>query len=374
MKIKVFSDILEHHNIIWFPNSNRYLVLAPLLKNVLLQIDNNTPKDVIVNYIMKNTNISQSEASEALEETTLLYKESSTPESNINELNHICSSAISNNFIAKYYYKINNCIFEIAYCDEFLINEIHLKFEQHCISEISEKVISIKLYKEEENYCIAIDDKFINKYTIENFHYLQGKLSMELIKLSSQTEEEDWLGVFHASAVAYNNNCAMLLGDSGNGKSTALALLYANGFDCVADDFVPIDTKQYIHPFPAAISVKENSLKTLAKYYHNIDELPKYTTRLGKVVTYLPQKPKHNTPINCNTLVFIKYQPNKSVKLDNVSKTEAFQELVPDSWISSKPYNVEKFINWFRNVKCYRLIYSKPDDLIDSIKNIMIYD
>ena len=52
------------------------------------------------------------------------------------------------------------------------------------------------------------------------------------------------MGVFHASAVNYNDENILILGDSGNGKSTSLALLQAQGFQCIADDFVPIDQAQ----------------------------------------------------------------------------------------------------------------------------------
>lgn len=74
---------------------------------------------------------------------------------------------------------------------------------------------------------------------------------------NSQKEEDKWLGVFHASAVSNGEKAVLFLGDSGNGKSTSLALLQANGFTCLADDFVPVDAeKRAVYSFPAAISIK----------------------------------------------------------------------------------------------------------------------
>ncbi|MDB9922515.1 hypothetical protein OAC95_03240 [Polaribacter sp.] len=66
---------------------------------------------------------------------------------------------------------------------------------------------------------------------------------MELIQAVHQNKEEDWIGVFHASAVGNSKKTVLFLGDSGNGKSTSLAILQANGFTCIADDFVPVDVK-----------------------------------------------------------------------------------------------------------------------------------
>lgn len=46
----------------------------------------------------------------------------------------------------------------------------------------------------------------------------------------------------------------LFLGDSGNGKSTSLSLLQANGFTCLADDFVPVDANtKKVYSFPAVI-------------------------------------------------------------------------------------------------------------------------
>jgi serine kinase of HPr protein (carbohydrate metabolism regulator) len=50
------------------------------------------------------------------------------------------------------------------------------------------------------------------------------------------------MGIFHASAVSNGEKSILLLDDSGNGKSTSLGLLQANGFTCLADDFIPINS------------------------------------------------------------------------------------------------------------------------------------
>ena len=100
---------------------------------------------------------------------------------------------------------------------------------------------------------------------------------MELIQAIHQNNEADWMGVFHASAVGNSKKTVLFLGDSGNGKSTSLAILQANGFACIADDFVPIDVKkQEVYSFPAAISIKKNSLKTLLPIYPELATTAEY--------------------------------------------------------------------------------------------------
>ena len=48
---------------------------------------------------------------------------------------------------------------------------------------------------------------------------------MELLQKVHQKEEEEWLGVFHASALGDGKKAILFLGDSGNGKSTSLSAL-----------------------------------------------------------------------------------------------------------------------------------------------------
>ena len=87
------------------------------------------------------------------------------------------------------------------------------------------------------------------------------------------------MGVFHASAINYKEDALLILGDSGNGKSTSLALLQAQGFHCIADDFVPVDVKkQKVYSFPAAISIKKSSLETL------LEKKTKNTTLLEQAI------------------------------------------------------------------------------------------
>ena len=102
-------------------------------------------------------------------------------------------------------------------------------------------------------------------------HEFQGKFSMELIFSFYNKTEYDWMGVFHASTISKNNNSIMFTGDSGNGKSTLVSVLMANGFNVIADDFSPTlrsDLKTYC--FPAAISVKEKFFNLIEQLYPDI--------------------------------------------------------------------------------------------------------
>ena len=65
---------------------------------------------------------------------------------------------------------------------------------------------------------------------------------------------------------------------------------------------------------------------------------------LNKIVRFLP--PKNTKAIKnlpCKALVFIKYQKDSPLNFKAISSLDAFQKLVPDSWLSPIPKNTETF-------------------------------
>ena len=128
--------------------------------------------------------------------------------------------------------------------------------------------------------------------------------------------------------------------------------------------------------FPSAISIKRNSLETLLPMYPELETTAEFHfKRLNKIVRFLPPKtnqPNYNLP--CNDLVFIKYEKGSDLQFNKISKIEAFQQLIPDSWISDKVKNVEVFLQWFANTNCYKLKYSNNDKMIKTIKNLLNND
>ena len=196
---------------------------------------------------------------------------------------------------------------------------------------------------------------------------------MMMIQNMHQKEEDKWMGVFHASAVSNDKKSVLFLGDSGNGKSTSLALLQANGFTCLADDFVPIDIeKKEVYSFPASISIKKNSIPTLLSLYPELETSTEYHFKtLNKIVRFI--KPNNDNFFNhlpCNDLVFIKYEKNSPITFNPISKINAFEQLVPDSWLSPIEENAQIFLNWFENLNCYQLTYSINNEMIATVHKI----
>lgn len=271
------------------------------------------------------------------------------------------------------FYKVSDVVFKVSFQTEREAFWIHPKFA-HLEIEPQQKVNThYQVYSKDNNTFLFVDNLYIGSWTLEDIHFFQGKFSMELVQKIHNKKEKEWLGVFHASAVANQEHSVLLLGDSGNGKSTSLALLQANGFTCLADDFVPIDAnKQEVYSFPSAISVKKNSIPILLDYYPELKKLYEYQLKShNKIVRYLPSNNSdYKQHLPCKALVFIKYQPDIGLKLDHISILDAFERLVPDSWLSPEPENAKIFLDWVVHLPCYEIVYSDNKKMIETITEL----
>ena len=50
---------------------------------------------------------------------------------------------------------------------------------------------------------------------------------------------------------------------------------------------------------------------------------------------------------------------------------EAFEHLVPDSWISPTVGNANRFVNWFTHLPYYRMIYSDNEQMIQMVNKML---
>ncbi|TCI85344.1 hypothetical protein [Tenacibaculum sp. M341] len=376
MKDLIITKSIDNSNTaVWFSPTNRYLVVNDTVANILIDFNKGISQETIALKLSKEFNESLENSLSFVHDTysDLYLKNMKHKDIEVKQLPKISNIT----FESTKYYTIGDFIFKIDYQSDFEIYLIHPKFS-HLETKTSNKFDHhYQVFTQNEFTTLVIDNNVIDTWHRKDIHYFQGKLSMYIVQQMHQKNEDEWLGVFHASGVSYNSKSLLLLGDSGNGKSTSLALLQANGLTCLADDFVPVDSKkQHIHTFPSAISIKKNSLPTLLPFYPELENSAEFHFKtLNKIVRFLPPKINDYTKnLPCNHIVFIKYEKESGIKFNPISKLEAFEQLVPDSWISSKPENVRVFLNWFASLECFQLKYSENDKMIATIKKLLSDD
>ena len=365
----IFKNI-DDKTVVWFSKNNQYVVLESITATVLKKIKEKINLDKIKEFISLELQVPLKQSGEFLEELKEKFfnKDFNELEKSVNY------SAVSIpeglNFIK--FYKINSTVFKVEFSSEFELSLIHPKFAHLEINKIKHQHSFVVFSKNNEIF-LSVNNSIIKHWSDSDVHFFQGKFSMEIIQIIHKKIEDQWLGVFHASAIGNGKKAVLFLGDSGNGKSTSLAILQANGFDCMADDFVPIDvTSQDVYSFPSAISIKKNSLDTLLPMYPELATTAEYHyKRLNKVVRYLKPINSNNTQsLPCNELVFIKYEKDQTLEFMKISKIDAFSKLVPDSWLSPIKENVNVFLDWFSNVSCYQLTYSDNDEMTQTVTKL----
>jgi len=193
---------------------------------------------------------------------------------------------------------------------------------------------------------------------------------MELLCVLHNKKEYDWLGTFHASTVSNGKEAIMLVGDSGNGKSTFCALLMNHGLDLIADDITPVlSNDQEVYRYPSAISIKQGAFEMLNSYFPFFNEFDNFESGTKKgMLKYIPPKQNFGDTIQhvpCTKIVYVKYNPKTSTTLTKSSADKVLQTLIPDSWISPQQKNAKQFLNWLENLNYYELSYSENNKAID---------
>ena len=369
---QLLTQDIGDKTIVWFEGCNEYLVTEKRTAHILEQLQQGIGEEEIGQNLADSIEVPIDKAMDF-----------------VMELKHnvyIPKSQIKKTAIAKTntyekpkkwelvtHYKIGFCCIQVRFQEEHLASLVHPKYAHLETVGTENSTAIFEVFQMNNKVVLEVNEQPIGAWSKEEVHYFQGKFSMELIQQMHQKPEREWIGVFHASAVSNSEKSVLFLGDSGNGKSTSLALLQANGFTCLADDFVPMAAEDCnVYRLPSAISVKKNSWPILAPFYPQLANASEYHLKLSnKIIRYLPPNSTSNIEhLPCNNLVFIKYHKDSEIQFSELSKVEAFERLIPDSWISPVAGNVKKFLRWFSSVNCYQLTYSNNEKMIHQVHKI----
>ena len=351
---------IEGKTVTWCSNENQYIVLENITADIIKSLNKEIPIKAIAKALTKKIDAPEEKTIDFILDIKRRFLKSKNKKdrSIINDFRDVKNPE---RFDYVKYYQVNNIVFKVSFLSENELSLIHPKFSHLEIEKKNCYSHTFDVFTKHNYTFLTVDNQIIGSWSKNDIHYFQGKFSMELIQKIHQKEENEWMGVFHASALSNDKDkkAILFLGYSGNGKSTSLALLQAKGFICLADDFVPIDKKeQEVYSFPAAISIKKSSLETLLPIYPELETTAEYNfERLNKIVRFLkPNNTDFKQHLPCKELIFIKYKKVSKLKFSEISKLEAFQQLVPDSWLSPNKENAAIFLDWFSKLLQFNLL------------------
>jgi len=371
----ILKSTIANKQAIWLSDLNKYLLLNPPADEIVLKIYEGESDHSILNYCVDNLKYSQQEADLILYQikNNLECLKKDKSEERVKPESLLKNSP--ENFDCKRTYKINEEVFLIEYESTNLEYLVHPKFAHLEISNEHAFSNHFQLFQENAKIKLIVNGAIKGCWKKDAEHFMTGKVLMEILQQITHSQEKDWMAVFHAAGISNGKQGLLFLGDSGNGKSTLSALLMASGFEVLADDFLPVESKtSYLSSFPSAISVKKQAIDLLAAGFPELKHAKEYTYPLfNKTVRYLsnPNSSK-GVPkkVPCKALVFVKYEVNSGIQFTALAKDIAFQKLVPDSWISPLEANAKRFLDWFNRLPCYQLTYSNNKAMVKTITKL----
>ena len=172
-----------------------------------------------------------------------------------------------------------------------------------------------------------------------------------------------WLGILHASAVAFDGRCVVFSGAKGSGKSTLAAALVTSGADFVTDDYAPLEQGAWhVWPVPYAPGIKRGSWRTLRRYYPDIYE--RRVHRLaGMQIRYLELESARMAPLDHGltvaALVFPLpgWRPPRQAAYDR----RGVRGLCHARPLLDRQPDVAETLRWIESVPAYRLTYGDLD-------------
>ena len=363
------KKISKDNYLVWIKLSNKYIVLdSKILK--LIDLMPQLPQADFLAYISKSLKVNSIIAKKINADISELLLDSIV----IPTKKQYIKSPKLNFFDIVNFYSFNNITIKVSYDSKDTKQLIHPKYNHlELLNNNDNFQFHYSIFQKENRIFIYKGDHLVGSWNEYEMHEFQGKFSMEFLCSSYNKTEHDWMGVFHASTISKNNQSIMFTGDSGNGKSTLVSILMANGYNIIADDFTPIlrsDMKTYC--FPTAISVKEKSFDLIESLYPEITEFKEYyINELKGNVKYLPPI-TNKVNANCNSVVWVKYGEELDNKLEKISTENALQKFLPDAWISNQDINAKAFMKWVSNTNFYELKYSDNKKLISLVDSLFL--
>ena len=368
LPFSIAQKISEEDSIVWLKKSNKYLVLNTNTLELIKKKSSLSSKDFLT-LITESLHVDVSIAKKINKDISELLLEAKELElkQNIKLSDPIKPCQLIN------YYSFNNTIIKVGFDSEETKSLIHQKYRHLAINHVNSYDVEYAIFNSGDTLFIYKNNQIVGSWDSTQLHEFQGKFSMELICSFYNKTEHDWMGVFHASTISRNNRSIMFTGDSGNGKSTLVSILMANGYNVIADDFSPVlrtDFKTYC--FPSAISIKEKSFNLIEQLYPDfINYNEYYINELKGNVKYLPPISKE-TSANCSSVIWVKYAEGTESSLKKVSIQDALKKILPDAWISNKEVNAKAFLKWIEKTAFYELNYSDNNKLIDIINSYFL--
>ncbi|MEY8850195.1 hypothetical protein AB9K26_15355 [Psychroserpens sp. XS_ASV72] len=372
---KFIQNINDDNVILWFNESNKYVVTSDI-NSKLIQLYTNPDygRDSFVSYLKEHFQIDSENGNAIYENIADFIEETTYASSESHTTTTFPKVETPSHYPILNYYSFYDKKIRIRYESDIIKSLFHPQIAHHSIDGDQKFDTSFDIFKKSDDLYLLRDGDCVGKFKTESFHFLQGKFALELTNSIHNKNIDQWIATFHASTISNGKESIMIIGDSGNGKSTLSALLMAKGYDILCDDFTPLyENDMLLYRYPAATSIKKGAFDMLQSHL-DIEDLITHTNGPKKVnIKYVPPVLKYNSlksAFPCHHIVYVKYDKDNGNALNKMPKDKILETLIPDSWISPNERHALKFINWFKETNCHKLTYSNNDFALSKFEEL----
>ncbi len=373
---KVIVKRFENTFALWFQNSKSFLLLKEPAFEVFQNYVEGVPVENITKMCKKKYGHLESNIPQFVNEIIqhIQYYLNPANNNNISQKELVTASVSPKSVLSPINYKTGKKIVSVYYGSERIKFAIH-PLIAHLETNKNEK-LQHKLECFENNGLLIskYNGKVIEAFRTSDVEYFTGGVRQLMYSILYNTDYNNWMSMLHASGITAGNRAILFSAAAGSGKSTISAILKAHGYGFLGDDFIATGKNGNAFAFPAAISIKEGSVKILSEFYPELTNVQTVKTFIGKSVKYIPvfnliNEWEKGTPVTA--FVFVQYSKSGEFIFENVKKTDALQLLLKETWVNPEPEIVTRFLNWVEETPFFKLQYSHTQQALDAVKQIL---
>ncbi|MGQ8336613.1 hypothetical protein ACUNWD_08690 [Sunxiuqinia sp. A32] len=364
--------------LVWLEQSNKYFQLEELAWFVFSRLANGDGIDQTTKVFSDSYGFEKQESSvfvkemhERISEMNRKEKPEIEEQIDLEVLRDYSFKPYSN-----YHYQFGQRVVDFVYGSEWVEDYLHPLICHLVVTDVKAEPLLFELFSFQDKVVLRLNNEIKGVWGWDESHLTKGCIFLELSNVLHGRYNDDWLMTVHASAITNGKKTILFSAAPGSGKTTMAALLQANGFHLISDDFVPFDKlSMNAYPFPIAMSVKEGAMDLLKTFYQGIENKPLVKVSPDKNVRYVPivnELMEMVYPVA--EIIFIKYDSSVDFSLEKLDQIFAIKEFLEQIWVPPVPENIEILFNLLSHLNFYQLTYSNNERAIDAVKQLFDND
>lgn len=363
-------DYIDESGLAWVESCRQFLFLAEPAFFVFVSLFHAQSKSTIVESCVRRYDLPADECATFVDE--IADNVSALAQQTYFDIRQMTDQILDLNSIFSSTYKFGSKSITLKCENESIQHYFHPLFSHLNSDELAVDHLSMELFSDNQSLCIQqVVDK-CECWAKSDIPHFKGSVLGKMLNFIYDKQDADWLMTMHASGISDGSISVLFSAAAGCGKSTVAALLHAQGYELLSDDFIPVDLTGEAYRFPMAISVKSGAVETLKPYYSALNQISPLVAGNGKLVQFLPPNlPKSKlSKFPVKAVVFVNYSTELAFDFSEMSSSNAVPILLSEVFVQPEMESVRTFMKWVKTIQFYTLTYSDSDAAIRSIKSI----